>query len=88
MTDKHVWSCRGLILIYILFKKMLLFIFGCAGFSLLFGFSLVVVSRGYSLVAVLGFLITVASLVAEHRLQGTWASTVVARELSSCGSPA
>jgi len=50
------------------------------------GFSLVVASRGSSLVAVLGFLITVASPVVEHRLQGTWASTVVARELSSCGS--
>ena len=30
--------------------------------------SLVVASRGYSLVAVLGFLIAVASLVVEHRL--------------------
>jgi len=45
-----------------------------------------VVGRDSSLVAVLGFLITVASPVAEHRLQGAWASTVVARELSSCGS--
>ena len=33
------------------------------------GFSLVVESRGYSLVAVHGFLIAVTSLVAEHRLQ-------------------
>ena len=32
------------------------------------GFSLVVVSRGYSLVAVLGLLIAVVSLVAGHRL--------------------
>ena len=31
-------------------------------------FSLVAVSRGYSLVAVHGLLIAVASLVAEHRL--------------------
>jgi len=32
------------------------------------GFSLVVASRGYSLVTVRGLLITVASLVAEHGL--------------------
>ena len=33
-------------------------------------------SRGYSLVAVQGFLITVASLVVEHRRWGTQASVV------------
>ena len=38
-----------------------LLIFGCAG-------SLVAVSMGYSPVAVRGFLIAVASFVAEHRL--------------------
>ena len=32
------------------------------------GFSLVAVSRGYSLVGVHGLLIVVASLVVEHRL--------------------
>ena len=45
-----------------------LFIFGCAGSSLLRGLRLVVVSRGYSLVAVLGLLTAVASSVAEPRL--------------------
>ena len=40
---------------------------------------------GYSLVAVHAFLIAVASLVAENRLQGVWASTTVADALSSCG---
>ena len=35
-------------------------------------------SRGYRLVAVHGLLLAVASLVAEHRLQGTRASVVVA----------
>ena len=35
-------------------------------------FSLVGVSRGYSLVVVLRLLISVASLV-EHRLEGMWA---------------
>ena len=38
------------------------------------GFSLVVASRGYSPVAVYDLLIEVASLVGEHRLQGTQAS--------------
>ena len=44
-------------------------------------------SRGYSLVAVCGLLM-VASLVAEHRRAGAWASVVVALEcrLSSCGT--
>ena len=38
------------------------------------GFSLVAVSRGYSLVAMHGLLITAASLVAEHGLSssGAW----------------
>ena len=34
----------------------------------MFGLSLVVASRGYSLLGVLGLLTAVASLVAEHRL--------------------
>ena len=38
--------------------------------------------------AVRGLLIVVASPVAEHQLQGVWASVVVARGLSSCGSQA
>ena len=45
-----------------------LFIFGCAGSSLLRGLCLVVVSRGYSLVAVVGLLTAVASFLAEPRL--------------------
>ena len=39
-------------------------------------FSLVAVSRGYSLVAVHGLLIVVASLVAEHGLLGIAAAVV------------
>ena len=35
------------------------------------------------LVVVLGLLIAVASLVAEHELQGTWAPVVAAHRLSS-----
>ena len=49
-------------------------------------FSPVAASGGYSLVAVLGLFIVVASLVVEHRLQGTRASVVVAHGLSSFGS--
>ena len=45
-----------------------LFIFGCAGSSLLYKLSLVGVSRGSPLVAAYGFLIVVASAVVEHRL--------------------
>ena len=47
-----------------------------------------VASRGYSLVRVFRPLTAVASLVAEHRLQGAWASVLAARGLRSCGSPA
>ena len=43
-----------------------LFVVGCAGSSLLRGFSLVVASRGYPLVLVCRLL--VALLTAEHRL--------------------
>ena len=50
-------------------------------------FSLVVASGGYSLFVLLGLLISVAALAAEHRL---WAvgSVVAGCELSSCGSRA
>ena len=52
------------------------------------GFSLLVESRGSSLVAELGFFITVASLV-EHGLEGARASVVVAQatstDSSACG---
>ena len=45
------------------------FFFGFAGYlRCCLGLSLVPVSGGYSLVAELGLLIAVASLVAEHRL--------------------
>ena len=45
------------------------FFFDCTGSSVLVGFSLVAASRGYSLVAVCGLLIVVASLIVEHGLQ-------------------
>ena len=46
------------------------------------GFSLVGARGGYSLVVVHGLLIAVAFLVAERRVQSTWASVVVARGFS------
>ena len=39
--------------------------------------SLVGVSRAYSLIVMLGLLIVVASVVAEHRLYGMWALVVM-----------
>ena len=49
-------------------------------------FSLVVSSGGYSLVAVCGLPVAVASLVAQHGLWSTWASVVATHRLSSCTS--
>ena len=54
------------------------------GLCFCMGFSLVAMSRGYSLLAVLGFLIAVVSLVAEHKLWRVQASVVVSHRLSSC----
>ena len=51
-------------------------------------FSVVVESGGYSLGMVCGLLIEVASLVAEHGLQSTRTSVVVALGFSSHGSRA
>ena len=50
------------------------------------GLSQVGASTGYSSLRCAGFLIVVASLVAEHGLYGTQASVVAARRLSSCGA--
>ena len=54
--------------------RLCFFIFGCAGSSLLCSLFSSCCKRGCSLVAVLGLLIVVASLVAERGLQGTQAS--------------
>ena len=65
-----------------------LFIFGCAGSSLLcMCFSLVLVNGGSSLIAVLELLTVVASLIAEHGLLST-GSRLVAHRLCcflTCG---
>ena len=73
-----------------LFKKMILFIYYLAllGLRCSAGFSLVLVSRSYSLVMVYRLLIKEPSLVAEHRLLSFQASAVAARGLSSHSSQA
>ena len=48
--------------------------------------SLVVASRGYSVVAVFRLLIAVTSPLAKHGLLGTLASVVVELGLNSCNS--
>ena len=60
--------------------------FTVVGLCCCLGFSLVGTSRGYSLVAVLSLLITVASPVMEYGLSGMRASVVVACGLYSIGS--
>ena len=50
------------------------------------GFSLVAENEGYYPIAVLGLLIEIASLLAEHRLWGALASVVGTHGLSSCDS--
>ena len=59
---------RALLLILFFFFKIYLWIFGCAGSSLLGANFLVLGSGGYSLVAVRRLLIVVASFIAEHGL--------------------
>ena len=55
-----------------------LFIFGCAGSSLLLGFSLVGVTGGYSPVVLHGLFIAVASLIVRgHGLQWHVGSVLV-----------
>ena len=60
------------------FKKIFyLFVFDPVGSSLPHRLSLVVASGSYSPVAGRGLLVAVASLVVEHRLQGTWAQELL-----------
>ena len=50
------------------------------------GFSLVVVSENYSLVAAHRLPTAVACLVVEHSFLGAWASAVAGRGPNGCGS--
>ena len=79
-TQFHPWSpvskhtnLSKCIHLFILFWPSRVFAAAC---------SLATASRGYSLVAVPGFLAAMASLVEEPRLQGVRASVVVAHRLS------
>ena len=55
----------------------------CGVFVAARGLSLVAATGVSSLVVVLGLLAAVVSLVAEHKLCGSWASLLVTHELSS-----
>ena len=72
-----------MVIVMVFFKNNLktLFILAMLGLHCCAGFPLVVVSRGYSLVAELGLLIAVASLVAGHGLLGMQASAFVISRL-------
>ena len=72
-----------MVIVMVFFKNNLktLFILAVLGLHCCAGFPLVVVSRGYSLVAELGLLIAVASLVAGHGLLGMQASAFVISRL-------
>lgn len=59
---------RTLLPLGFFFLKIILLIFGCVGPGCCPGFALVAVSGVYCLVAVLGLLISVASLIAEYGL--------------------
>ena len=70
----------------VFFKKLIYFIFGCVGSSLLHvGFSLVAASRDYSSLRCAVFSLRWL-LVLGARALGARASVVVAHGLSSCGS--
>ena len=57
-----------MLFIYLLLNLFVYLSLAVLGLYCCMGFSLVAVSRGYSLVAVHGLLIAVASLAVEHRL--------------------
>ena len=64
-----------------------LFLLAVLGFHCCAGFSVVATCEAHSLVAMLRLLIVVASLVAEHRLQGmdlVVAAPTLKQELSNC----
>ena len=67
--------------IFIILFYLFFFFWLCWVFLAEHSLSLVLVSRGYSLVEVHWLLILVASLIAEHGLQGLWASAVMGSSL-------
>ena len=72
---------------YVTFSNNFIYLFlAMLGLCCCRGFSLVVVSGPYSLAVMCGLLMAVASVVAGHGLQGTWASAVVASRLQDTGT--
>ena len=89
ITDmEHLWP----LLKFYLFHYSILFIYLLAvlGLHCCMGFSLAVVSRGYSVFVVCGFLIVLASFIMDHGLYGARSSVLAAPQapehrLSNCG---
>ena len=69
-------------------KKNMIYSWLLRSFVAVCRLSLALVSRGCSLVEVCGTLMKAALLVAEHGLEGAWASVIAACGLRSCGSRA
>ena len=87
----HSLNCNFVYKMVLVYSLFLFYLFlAVLDLCCFMGFSLVAVSRSYSLAVVQGFLIAVASfLIAEHRFQGTRTQQlsfwVVKHRLSSCG---
>ena len=82
-----VWKPRSMYFTVICIGKNQFVFWLCCLFIAVYGLSLVAMSRGYSLVAVLGLLISVVSHCRAQTL-GPQASVFVAFRLNSCGAQA
>ena len=80
------WTTLEVPLFFFFFKGLFIYFWLSQVFIAASRTSLVVESGGYSLTAVHGLLIAVASLSGERKLQGAWASEVAAPGLQSTGS--
>ena len=80
-TGHHSSSSSFFFLLVSLLSYLFILFLTVLGLHCCSGFSLVVVSRAYSLVAVHGFPTAVASLVAEHGLQGARAGVAAVPRL-------
>ena len=79
-----VWQVCVCVYIHIHIYINVIYLFAVLGLRCCTSLSLVVASKGYSLVAVLRFLFMAASLVGDHKLQSSWSPAVEKRGLSSC----
>jgi len=69
-------------IVYLFFVTLFIYFWLCWDFIVL-KLSPVEVSGDYALVVMCGLFIAMASLVAEHRLEGMWASADLVSEISS-----